>query len=268
MNRLQLEIFLGTIFVSITAIALIIYGLNEENRMARFAQAQQADAIEVGGYLYENNCALCHGTRGEGVPGLCPPLNDNYFFTERLGDVGWAGTLEDYIVATISSGRVTSTRPDQYAGQGIPAMPAWSEHYGGPMRLDQIRAIAAFVMNWEATALGQVVLPDMPTPAPPPDRVDDPAFFGQRVFIDYGCGGCHAIEGLTAGVVGPDLTHIATVAEGRTPDQDAEEYIHESILFPSAYVVEGYDDIMPKIFGDQLSDDELEQLVAFLLEQE
>jgi hypothetical protein len=31
-------------------------------------------------------------------------------------------------------------------------MPAWSEHYGGPLRDDQIQVIAAFIMNWEATA--------------------------------------------------------------------------------------------------------------------
>ena len=58
-------------------------------------------------------------------------------FTTRLEEVGWAGTLEDYIVATVSSGRMappgrigTWQRRAGYAGL--------VEHYGGPMRDDQI----------------------------------------------------------------------------------------------------------------------------------
>jgi mono/diheme cytochrome c family protein len=164
-TRVQIEITLGIILIAATATILIIIGLNEENRMQRFAMAQSAQSIEVGAELYEINCSTCHGLRGEGIPGLCPPLNDEYFFNERLADIGWSGTQTDFIISTISSGRVVSTRPDQYFGGGRPAMPAWSEHYGGPLRDDQIQVIAAFIMNWEATAgevVAQPTLPDEP----------------------------------------------------------------------------------------------------------
>jgi hypothetical protein len=97
-----------------------------------------------------------------GIPGLCPPLNDRYFFDQRLKDVGWSGTQEDYIVATASSGRLASTRPQQFPGQGTPVMPAFSDHYGGPLRDDQVRNIAAFIMNWQETAQA-VVVPTPPT---------------------------------------------------------------------------------------------------------
>jgi mono/diheme cytochrome c family protein len=268
MTRLHFEIFLGTILVLLTAIVIVVYGLNEEERMTRFARAQQAQAIEVGAALYENNCKDCHGLRGEGVLGLCPPLNDRHFFTDRLAEVGWSGTLEDYIVATISSGRLASTRPDQFAGQGHPAMPAWSEEFGGPLRADQIRYIANYVMNFEATALEQVILPELPTPVPPPEEQADPVARGRRVFLNAGCGGCHTIEGLTSGTAGPNLTNIGTVAATRVPGKSAEDYIHESILFPSAYIVEGFTDIMPKTFDELLSDQQIEDLVTFLLEQD
>jgi mono/diheme cytochrome c family protein len=269
MNRLQIEILLGTILVSLTAVVLIVYGINEENRMARFTTEHQAEAIEVGAALFESNCSVCHGERGEGIQGLCPPLNDRHFFTERLNEVGWAGALEDYIVSTVSSGRLTSTRPDQYAGQGRPAMPAWHEDYGGPLREDQVRSIAAFVMNWEATALEEVVLEELPQPTARPEEAADPVARGRQVFLDAGCGGCHTIDGLTAGTVGPNQTNIGTIAGTRVPGQSAEEYIRESILNPSAHVVEGFpDNVMPKNFGELLSQEELDDLVAFLLAQE
>jgi mono/diheme cytochrome c family protein len=259
MTRLQIEITLGVLLVFITSIVLIFYGLNEQDRMARFEVGHAAQAVEVGAALYETNCSGCHGLKGEGVPNLCPPLNDRHFFTNRLQEVGWSGTLEDYIVATVSSGRLQSTRPELYAGGGVPAMPAWSDHFGGPLREDQIRYIASFVMNWEATAMGQVELTEIPTPAS-----DDPVVRGKAVFTSSGCGGCHAIEGLSAGTVGPELTHIGTLAETRVEGKSGEEYLHESVVNPSAHLVEGFTDLMPKNFGDLLNTDQLNDLIAFL----
>lgn len=266
MNRIQIEILLGTVLVALTTFVLLVYGLNEEQRMARFAVQQQAQAIEVGASLFEINCSGCHGLKGEGIPNLCPPLNDRHFFTERLKEVGWPGALEDYVVATVSSGRLSSTRPDQFPGQGVPAMPAWSEHYGGPLRDDQIRDLAAYILNWERTALEQVVLEELATPTPSAEELADPVARGRQVFLARGCGGCHTVEGLSAGVVGPNLTQIGTAAETRLPGTPAEDYLRESILNPSAHVVEGFqDNIMPKNFDEQLDEAQLNDLIAFLL---
>ncbi|MEJ2303477.1 MAG: c-type cytochrome [Anaerolineales bacterium] len=268
MTRLQLEIALGTILVLATAVLLVMFGLNENTRMARFEQEQQAHAIEVGAGLFETNCSGCHGLKGEGIPGLCPPLNDRHFFTDRLAEVGWPGSLEDYIIATVSSGRLTSTRPDQYAGQGKPAMPTWSDQLGGPLREDQIRDIATFIMNWQATALEQVTLTELPTPTPRPEELNDPVARGQQVFLNSGCTGCHTINGLSAGTVGPNLTQIGTTAETRVEGQSAEEYIRQSILMPNEHIVEGFpQNVMPQNFGELLSQDQLNDLVSFLLAQ-
>ena len=266
MSRFNLEILLGIILVSVTTVILVIYGFNEEDRMVHEGESQHAQAIEVGAGLFENNCSGCHGLKGEGITGLCPPLNDGQFFTTRMKEVGWSGSLEDYVISVVASGRAASTRPDEYAGQGNPAMPAWSDKFGGPLREDQIESIAQFVLNWESTALEEFVIEDLATPPPSPEEEADPVARGQRVYLDSGCGGCHTIEGISAGTVGPNQTTIGTDAATRVPGMSAEDYILESILDPSAFVVEGYpDNVMPKIYSESLSSEQLSDLTAFFL---
>src|SRR3989304_9350546 len=102
MSRINVEILLGTLIVLLTGGMLLAYGINEQARMDEYKVAQAASAIEAGAALFDNNCRGCHGVQGEGVVGLCPPLNDRFFFTERMKEVGWPGTLEDYIITTIA----------------------------------------------------------------------------------------------------------------------------------------------------------------------
>ena len=45
----------------------------------------------------------------------------------------------------------------------------------------------------------------------------------------------------------------------------AEEYIRQSILDPLAFVVDGFAPVMPVDFGETLSPQEIDDLVAFLL---
>jgi len=56
-------------------------------------------------------------------------------------------------------------------------------------------------------------------PAAAPEEVA--AQRGQRLFLDVGCGACHAVRGTeAAGEIGPDLTHLAsraTLAAGTLP---------------------------------------------------
>jgi mono/diheme cytochrome c family protein len=222
----------------------------------------------VGADLFEINCSGCHGIKGEGIPGLAPALNDRSFFTQRLEEVGWEGTLEDYIVATVSTGRPISTRPDQYVGGGKPAMPAWSQNFGGPLRDDQVHDLATFVLNWEATALGEAEIAELPTPTPGAEEAADPVARGQQLYISGGCAGCHAIADISNGVVGPNLTQAGETAATREDGVSAEDYIRQSILNPNAVVVEGYQpSIMPQNYDQQFGDQELDDLVAFLLAQ-
>ncbi len=118
-----------------------------------------------------------------------------------------------------------------------------------------------------------------PTPTPPPLGLEPtfevgPTFVltpapdpGRLVFLTKGCTGCHTIEGTSTATIGPDLTHIATVAATRKATLSAEEYILESIKEPGAFIVEGFGPLMPKL-ADAMDEGELEDLVEFLLDQE
>lgn len=262
MTRLQIEIALGVLFIILSSVALVAFGLQEESRMVLNDEEVQAETIEQGAALFATNCEGCHGPQGKGLEGVGPALNDPHFFLNRMDEVGWTGSFEDYIVSTISAGRLVSTRP-QYVGGGRPAMPAWSEEFGGPLREDQINTLATFILNWEASALGEVEVDVVGTPTP---VADDPVTRGQIVYAEMGCGACHAIAGVSDGTVGPELTNIGSRAEARVEGMTAEEYLRESILDPNAHMVDGFDPgIMPQNFGERMESMELDDLVAFLL---
>jgi len=95
-------------------------------------------------------------------------------------------------------------------------------------------------------------------------RATDPIARGTQVYREKNCAACHRI-GSDGGTSGPPLTHIATVAETRTPGLAAEDYIRESITDPGAYVVPGYPDTMPRGLDRSMSRDDFDDLVLFLL---
>jgi len=268
-NRIQVEIIIGTLAIVISSVILLVVGFREPVKLGESEIHQGAEAIEFGAKLYTDNCSECHGLRGEGVFG--PPFNDEHFFTERLQEVGWPGSMEDFIVATASSGRPASTRPEQWPGKPDSPwkMPAWSTEYGGPLRPDQIRAIAAYIMNWAPAATGEVSQPDVIDL--PALRLADPVNRGKSVFSTAGCIACHTIEGVSTGAVGPQLNNVGTVAETRVAGQTAADYIRESIIDPNAFIVEECPtgpctspSAMPATFGQTLSEGQIDDLVAYL----
>jgi len=86
---------------------------------------------------------------------------------------------------------------------------------------------------------------------------------GEAVFRNF-CASCHAIFPDTV-IVGPSLSGIATRAQQRIDGMDGIEYLQSSILMPGSYVVEGFGDLMPKEFGKQLSGEQFDALLAYLL---
>jgi mono/diheme cytochrome c family protein len=91
----------------------------------------------------------------------------------------------------------------------------------------------------------------------------DPAA-GKQVFASNGCGSCHTFEPAgSTGTTGPDLDELPDLAE--KANQPLEEFTRESIENPNAYVEEGFPEgVMPAY--DQLSEEELNDLVAFLIQ--
>lgn len=83
---------------------------------------------------------------------------------------------------------------------------------------------------------------------------------GEQVY--GGAGGCTACHGL--GTRAPDLLGVAgSVCAERVTDLSCKDYLHESLVDPTAYVVDGFQPIMPDM-SRTLSSDEIWSLVAFL----
>jgi mono/diheme cytochrome c family protein len=88
----------------------------------------------------------------------------------------------------------------------------------------------------------------------------DPAA-GKEIFTTTAqppCSSCHTLaEANASGTVGPDLDQVLK-------GKDAA-FIHESIVEPDAEIASGFSaGIMPAVYGDQLDDQQLADLVAFL----
>src|SRR4051812_24517356 len=60
----------------------------------------------------------------------------------RLVNLGWSGSLHNYIYSTVFSGRPNS------ATYWPNPMPVWSQPAGGPLRIDQVEDLTQFVLNF------------------------------------------------------------------------------------------------------------------------
>ena len=80
------------------------------------------------------------------------------------------------------------------------------------------------------------------------------------------CMTCHSTDGSV--ILGPSWQGIygseETLTDGTTVTVD-DEYIRESIIDPNAKVVEGFQpSVMPQNYGDTLSDEDIEAIIAFI----
>jgi cytochrome c oxidase subunit II len=89
---------------------------------------------------------------------------------------------------------------------------------------------------------------------------ESPAALGRKLFQQFGCVGCHE-AGRAPPLQGLFGTPVL-LSDGTSVIAD-ENYVRESILDPSAQVVNGYQPIMPS-FAGRLSEDDLLELVAYI----
>jgi cytochrome c oxidase subunit 2 len=88
---------------------------------------------------------------------------------------------------------------------------------------------------------------------------------GKSLFVNNGCGGCHTLQAAKSnGKVGPDLDKLPDYAQ--QAGKPLEQFVHESIVNPDAYVEKGYPaNVMPKTYAS-LPPAQLDALVKFLVE--
>ena len=85
-----------------------------------------------------------------------------------------------------------------------------------------------------------------------------------------GCSDCHSLDGSVKPFfpdAAPSFQDISKRAGERVPGLSAVEYLRQSIVDPSAYMVEGFNDHMHQGFRFLLSEEDVDALVAFLLTQ-
>ena len=195
-----------------------------------------------GAAVFVANCAMCHGMNGQGDGNVLRIMESRYDYVPKVPPdlTAVQASLDDAtILDYVTNGIVLE---DQ-----VTVMPAFKKLLS-PHEIDMVIA--------HVRTLEPVFDADAP------------------LFIQKGCGACHAIEGMEGAVgnIGPDLTNIASVAATRVPGQSAEDYIRESILDPNAYVVPdcptgpcGIPTLMPLDISGTMEDAEYEELVEYLL---
>jgi len=101
----------------------------------------------------------------------------------------------------------------------------------------------------------------------------DAAAAGEKLFkqtvigSQAGCATCHSLDASLV-IVGPSLNGIASRAGNTVSGLSAEEYLRQSIIDPDAHLVEGFPaGTMPQVWEDELTGDQIDQLIAFLMTQ-
>jgi mono/diheme cytochrome c family protein len=80
------------------------------------------------------------------------------------------------------------------------------------------------------------------------------------------CANCHVTTGKTAQyALAPSLAGISQRAATRVAGQTALDYIETSIRHPRDFVVPGFNPIMPSVFGQKYSDQDIADLAAYLM---
>jgi mono/diheme cytochrome c family protein len=163
------------------------------------ARADPAASIGRGRELFLARCAACHGERGDGNGPASP------FFAERRprnllrGEFKWRSTappdppLDEDLFGTIRNG----------LGPFMPPFPELTDA--------QVRDLVEFVKSlhplWDSARADWD--PEFP---PRPIRIGPPPFpftvesaeIGEKVYVEFGCAGCHGLRGRGDGVSAPD----------------------------------------------------------------
>jgi cytochrome c oxidase subunit II len=88
---------------------------------------------------------------------------------------------------------------------------------------------------------------------------------GEALYNSKGCAACHSLDG--SRLVGPSFVGLGSRAEGRSAEETSQQYLVHSILRPCDFVVPSFTCVMPPLYGEQLTQQELADLIAFILEQ-
>ena len=186
------------------------------------------------------------------------------------------GLALGFAVVLALVGLFTAWTPSARSFADDHAKPCTLDHEEGGCLEDKLVAAPAVEPAVEPSD-SESQAPETAAPAAPASGL---AATGQQIFLTgqgqgaaTACFTCHTIAGVpgATGLLGPDLTHIGTDAASRQPGVSAEDYLRQSITDPEAFVAEGIERAVPGLMLPALTagltDEDVDALVAFLLEQ-
>lgn len=97
---------------------------------------------------------------------------------------------------------------------------------------------------------------------PAGDAIRGADLFNERINGVPSCHSCHNLE--RANNIAPSLGGFANRAARRVAGQSAFDYAYISITQPSAYLVEGFSNVMYPQYGTRLEEQQIADLIAFL----
>ncbi|MFL6203840.1 MAG: c-type cytochrome [Acidimicrobiales bacterium] len=152
-KRLNRALASGLVLVALTAVGLPLYWLNEPGRQSgaveNFDQtfvnrgAKLFAPTEEGGY----NCAGCHGA--EGVGGQAPPYTLTDANKKFVATVTWKAPALNTVLLRFSKEELLEILT--YGRPGTP-MPAWGTAGGGPLTLQQLDELVAYISSIQLTS--------------------------------------------------------------------------------------------------------------------
>ncbi|MCA9968566.1 MAG: c-type cytochrome, partial [Anaerolineales bacterium] len=204
--------------------------------------ANDADAARAGQALFdEYDCSDCHGITLAGDGELSVALSPRPVNLTDPALMNLPFMTDTYLFWRISEG---GTQPPFFS-----AMPAWKHLIPEQERWQ----LVTFVRSQTAAA--------------PIDEGEQAAI---AIIEQAGCFACHRLDHLgRGGKLGPSWSELPAAAAGRIANLPAEDYVRQSILQPAAFIVPGYEEgsVMPSNFGELLTPEEIDMLVAYLLQE-
>ncbi len=198
----QINIMVALVFISVLATGA--YTMWDPSRAAEERKSELGKVVERGAFLFSQNCATCHGNKGEGGSAanrlkLAPPLNrpDLQGKDAKTGLVSKQDKLLQFkfVVNTIACGRIGK------------AMPTWSQSQGGTLNDEQIRQLATMIT--EGTAW---------------DQAEEFAIHGdhEHHYTGYASAGIKLTRAMSASSAEAFLTSIDPVGKGLRLEIDGE----------------------------------------------
>lgn len=285
MNKRQTRLF-AVISTAIAAVAFLGMTLDTHRQFPALTHSENITPAVTRGkdVWHENNCINCHTIFGEGAyyapdltkisqhrgaPYLTAFLKDpsKFYDEKRHRRLMPQPNLNDQEISDLIAFFDWVANVDN---QGWPPRPIL-------VTGSSIPGTTLTVAQQDASGPGRTTDP-MPPGARPVSGSDDPIALGEALFgtATPACNACHSIAP-GVNLAGPTLAGIATRAQETIASPEyagsadsVEAYIRESITKPSAYLHPGEmysaggTSFMPNNYAESLTDEQIDQLAAYL----